>query len=233
MDKKHCPPPTSSQLPLSFKAKRSYARDDFVPGTSNDAALALVDAWPRWPSRVCALWGPHGGGKTHLAHIWAVASNGTPIEARTLESALVAGLAPGAAFLIDDADGVRDGKAFFHLINFVQQSEGWLLLTGVEAPPRWETAVPDLHSRLTAVTGASLQMPDEALIARVLLKLFGDRQLKLPEALIGYLAPRLRRSFAEAERIVALIDEIALQQKRNISVEIGTQALARLEAERA
>jgi chromosomal replication initiation ATPase DnaA len=66
----------------------------------------------------------------------------------------------------------------------------------------------------------------------VLLKLFGDRQLKLPEALIGFLVPRLQRSFVEAERIVALIDELALQQKRNISVEIGTQALARLEAER-
>ena len=51
--------------------------------------------------------------------------------------------------------------------------------------------------------------------------------------MIGFLVPRLRRSFAEAERIVALIDELALQQKRNISVEIGAQALARLEAERA
>jgi chromosomal replication initiation ATPase DnaA len=230
MSDKAVPP---SQIPLSFGAKRSYAREDFVPGASNEAALALVEAWPRWPARVCALWGPHGSGKTHLAHIWLAASRGRSIEAHALESALVAGLSPRSAFLIDDADGVGDGKAFFHLINFVQQSEGWLLLTGVEAPPRWPTPVPDLHSRLTAVTGASLHMPDEALIARVLLKLFDDRQLKLPEALIGYLAPRLQRSFAEAERIVALIDEIALQQKRNISVEIGTQALARLEAERA
>jgi chromosomal replication initiation ATPase DnaA len=77
-----------------------------------------------------------------------------------------------------------------------------------------------------------LAAPDEALIARVLLKLFGDRQLKLPEALIDYLVPRLRRSFADAERIVVLIDTLALQQKRNVSVEIGAQALRLLEAER-
>lgn len=225
--------PISAQLPLSFEAKRSFAREDFVRGASNAAALALIDAWPQWPAGVCALWGPHGSGKTHLAHIWMSASNAMLIEARALDSALVARLSHGASFLIDDADGVRDGKAFFHLINFVQQSDGWLLLTGVEAPPRWATEVPDLHSRLTAVTGASLSMPDEAVLARVLLKLFGDRQLKVPEALIGFLVPRLQRSFAEAERIVALIDELALQQKRNISVEIGTQALALLEAERA
>jgi chromosomal replication initiation ATPase DnaA len=222
----------SSQLPLSFEASRSYAREDFVPGAGNAVALDLIDAWPRWGERVCALWGPHGSGKTHLAHIWMAASGATLIEAGALDSTLVAGHAPGAAFLIDDADCVRDGRAFFHLINFVQQSDGWLLLTGIEAPPRWTSEVPDLHSRLTVVTGASLDMPDEVLLARVLLKLFGDRQLKVPEALIGFLVPRLQRSFAEAERIVALIDELALQQKRNISVEIGTQALAILEAER-
>jgi chromosomal replication initiation ATPase DnaA len=223
----------SSQLPLSFEARRSYAREDFVPGAGNQTALALIEAWPNWSSRVCALWGPHGSGKTHLAHIWQTEARATSIEAHALDSALVAGLPPATAFLIDDAHGVGDGKAFFHLINFVQQSSGWLLLTGVEAPPRWPTSIPDLHSRLTAVTGASLEMPDEALLARVLLKLFGDRQLKLPEALIGFLAPRLQRSFAEAERIVALIDALALEQKRNISVEIGAQALLRLEAERS
>ncbi len=223
----------SEQLPLSFEARRSYARADFVPGASNESALALVDAWPEWPSRACAVWGPHGSGKTHLAHVWKVVSGAAIIVARMLDDELVAGLEGGRAFLIDDADRVRDGKAFFHLLNFVAQSDGWLLVTGLEAPARWPTEVPDLHSRLTALPGAELQAPDEALLARVLLKLFADRQLKLPEALIDYLAPRLERSFAEAERIVVLIDALALQQKRNVSVEIGAQALRHLEAERA
>ena len=223
----------SSQLPLSFDARRSYAREDFVPGASNNAALAFVDAWPEWPSRACAIWGPRGSGKTHLAHVWKAASGATIIEPRALNDELVAELEGGRAFLIDDADRVGDGKAFFHLLNFVAQSDGWLLVTGREAPVRWPTEVPDLHSRLTAVPGAELQAPDEALLARVLLKLFADRQLKLPEALIDYLVPRLERSFAEAERIVVLIDTLALQQKRNISVEIGAQALRHLEAERA
>ena len=37
---------------------------------------------------------------------------------------------------------------------------------------------------------------------------------------------------AEAERIVEIIDTLALQQKRNISVEIGAKALRQLEGER-
>lgn len=221
----------NAQLPFSFDAKRSYARADFVPGAANADALALIDAWPAWPARVCALWGPQGSGKTHLAEIWRVRAAATALPVRELSVEMVAALSPGQAFVVDNADAVAGGAPLFHLLNFVNQSAGWLLMTGAEAPQRWPTAVPDLHSRLTAVPGAALETPDEALIARVLLKLFGDRQLKLPEALIDYLVPRLRRSFADAERIVVLIDTLALQQKRNVSVEIGAQALRLLEAE--
>lgn len=222
---------SSSQLTFPFEERRSFARGDFVPGATNEGALAFVDTWPEWPQRVCALWGPTGSGKTHLAQVWR--AHADAIELRELTREVVADLPAGGAFLLDDADQGDRGGALFHLINLVNQTSGWLLMTGREAPPRWRTSVPDLHSRLTAVPGAALESPDEALIARVLLKLFADRQLKLPEALIGYLAPRLRRSFAEAERIVVLIDTLALQQKRNISVEIGTQALRQLEAERS
>jgi chromosomal replication initiation ATPase DnaA len=222
----------SAQLPLAFEAKRSYARDDFVPGAANEEALALVEAWPEWPARICAVWGPQGSGKTHLAEIWRASADAMALSARELGVDLVAGLPGGRAFVIDDADAVEGGAALFHLLNFVNQSGGFLLMTGTEPPQRWRTQVPDLHSRLTAVPGFALLAPDEALIARVLLKLFGDRQLKLPEALIDYLVPRLRRSFADAERIVVLIDNLALQQKRNVSVEIGAQALRLLEAER-
>jgi chromosomal replication initiation ATPase DnaA len=165
--------------------------------------------------------------------MWRTESGAVEIDPAALTSELVAGLPAGGALLLDDADRVVGGAGLFHLINLVNQTAGWLLMTGKQAPTRWPTSVPDLHSRLTAVPGAALEAPDEALLARALLKLFADRQLKLPEALIGYLAPRLERSFAEAERIVVLIDELALQQKRNISVEIGAQALRQLEAERS
>ena len=221
-----------AQLPFPFEASRSYARDDFVPGATNERALALIDAWPRWPARVCALWGAAGSGKTHLAQIWRAQSQAIELPAEALTIEAVAALPAGAAVLIDNADRGEGGAALFHLFNFVNQTSGWLLMTAAEAPPRWPTQVPDLHSRLTSVPGAQLDAPDEALLARVLLKLFADRQLKLPEALIDYLVPRLRRSFADAERIAVLIDTLALQQKRRISVDIGAQALRQLEAER-
>jgi len=221
----------STQLPLAFDHAASYERQDFINGGTNDAALTFVEAWPDWPARAGALWGPEGSGKTHLAHIWARASSAEMLDAASFTHETVAILGPGGAWLIDDADAVEDAVALFHLLNLVNQSGGALLLTGHEAPQTWARGLPDLRSRLAGLPGAALATPDEALLARVMLKLFADRQLKVPEGLIPYLVVRMQRSFALAERLVAAIDDLALQQKRNISVEIGAEALARLAAE--
>lgn len=221
-------PSRAFQLPFAFELKRSTAREDFIAGASNAAALSFIDAWPHWPARVCAIWGPSGSGKTHLAQVWRRQARARELDPAAISIEQVADLPPGAAVLVDGAGQVTGGPGLFHLVNFVNQTQGWLLLTGEEAPPRWPTSVPDLHSRLTAVGGAGLDLPDEALMARVLIKLSHDRQLKFPEALIAYLAPRLRRSFVDAERLVALMDYLALEKKRKPSIETAARALQRL-----
>lgn len=221
-------PSMSAQLPFAFEQKRSFAREDFIAGTSNADALAFVDSWPAWPGRVCAIWGPSGSGKTHLAQIWKRKAGALELSPADVTVERLADLPAGLAVLVDGAGQSVGGRGLFHLINFVNQTQGWLLMTGEEAPTRWPTEVADLHSRLTALGGAALDLPDEALIARVLIKLSHDRQLKFPEALIAYLAPRLRRSFADAERLVALMDYLALERKRRLSIEIAASALQRL-----
>ena len=73
------------QLVLALDHATSFARDDFLAGPSNTAALALVESWPDWPNRVMALVGPEGAGKTHLASIWADAAGARVLSARLLE----------------------------------------------------------------------------------------------------------------------------------------------------
>src|SRR3984893_10527951 len=62
------------QLALALDHPESFAREDFLSGPGNEAALALIDAWPDWPSRAVALIGPEGSGKSHLANVWAAAA---------------------------------------------------------------------------------------------------------------------------------------------------------------
>ena len=45
----------SRQLVLALGHAESFAREDFIAGPSNAAALALVDGWPDWPGRIIAM----------------------------------------------------------------------------------------------------------------------------------------------------------------------------------
>src|SRR4051794_41957756 len=64
------------QLALALDHPESFAREDFLSGPSNAAALALIDTWPAWPHPTVMLTGPEGSGKSHLAAIWAEMAGG-------------------------------------------------------------------------------------------------------------------------------------------------------------
>ncbi|HLI21649.1 MAG TPA: DNA replication protein, partial [Stellaceae bacterium] len=68
---------------------------------------------------------------------------------------------------------------------------------------------------------------DDALLAAVLVKLFGDRQLRIGEEVIAYLLPRIERSFASAQEIVAALDRAALAGRRPVTVKLARQVLNR------
>lgn len=184
-------------------------REDFMMSASNATALALLDGWPDWPHRRLALVGPEGSGKSHLASIWAETAGATTVAAADLRPEAVVELS-AAPVVVEDADRGVDEHALFHLWNACEGSGQGLLLTGRSTPSDWPVALPDLASRLASLTPAILEDPDDCLLSVVLLKLFADRQLKVKPALIGFLLPRMERSFAAARAIVARLDAESL-----------------------
>ena len=59
------------QLALDLAAEPRFGAEDFLVSPSNEAAYALIERWPDWPSPSLILIGPPGAGKSHLAAIWA------------------------------------------------------------------------------------------------------------------------------------------------------------------
>jgi chromosomal replication initiation ATPase DnaA len=107
--------------------------------------------------------------------------------------------------------------ALFHLHNMVLAEGQSLLLTGTGSPAHWGLELPDLVSRLRGALQAAIEPPDDALLAAVLIKLLGDRQLMPPADVIPYLVNRMDRSFAAASQIVAALDRESLARKRPIT----------------
>lgn len=208
------------QLALALEHGESYARDDFLSGPGNAAALTLVESWPDWPANAVALIGPEGSGKSHLASIWAATSGARTMSGRALgDSDLLASLATGA-LVVEDA-AAADQRALFHLLNLVREEDSFLLLTARTAPTLWPVAIADLASRLRAVPVITLQAPDDALLRGVIIKLASDRQLAFDESVVSYLLSHVERSFAAARAAVAALDNEALRQGRPV-----TRALA-------
>src|SRR5262245_65484569 len=138
------------QLVLALNHAENLAREDFLSGPSNAAALALVDSWPAWPHRMVVLTGPEGSGKSHLAAIWSQAAGARLIAARALEEGTVpAALATGALVVEDIVAGDFDERALFHLINLAREESAFILLTARSVPTNF--AIRDLGSRFNAL----------------------------------------------------------------------------------
>src|SRR5882757_9342435 len=216
--------PTQLALPLDHA--ESLAREDFLAGPSNDAALGLIERWPDWPSRTVLLRGPEGSGKSHLAAIWARESGARTLSPRALEGAEVpVALATGALVLENLAEGRFDEAALFHLLNLAREERAYVLITARTAPTTWRTEIADLASRLRALPVVALTAPDDALLRAVLVKLFADRQLVVEESVVTFITRRIERSFGGARRAVIALDREAMRQQRPLTRTLAAEVL--------
>lgn len=208
------------QLVLPLELPAALDRDHFLVGPGNERALAFIDSWPRWPAPAAALFGPAAAGKSHLAAIWARVAGAPVIAATALEQNI-----PDGPLVIEDVTTGTSETALFALL----ERGGPLLLTATAAPAAWPDrfgfALPDLVSRARALLGFELGAPDEALLMGLAVKLFADRQVVVPEAVVSHMIRCLERSPAAVRDFVAQADARALAAKKPINISLIKELL--------
>ncbi|MEL7212935.1 MAG: DnaA/Hda family protein [Pseudomonadota bacterium] len=210
----------AKQLAFDLPSKTALGREDFFVSPANATAVATLETPALWPNGKLVLTGPTGAGKTHLAHVWAGDTGARMITAAELETLDIDATATGP-LVVEDADQIAPDPdaqiALFHLHNRMAERGQPLLLTASAPPSQWGLTLPDLASRMEATNTVAIELPDDALLSAVLLKLFDDRQLKPALTVVQYLAANMDRSFAQAGAIVTAMDEEALQSGREIN----------------
>jgi chromosomal replication initiation ATPase DnaA len=217
------------QLALALPHSESLTRDNFLEGPANAAALALVDSWPEWPNRIMLLVGPEGSGKSHLAAIWAEQSGARSTSAHLLSASFVPDALATGALVVEDLNSSEfDERALFHLINLAREDEAFVLITAREPPSAFQVELRDLRSRLRALPTISLLPPDDQLFRSLIVKFCADRQMAVDESVVGYLATRIERSYAAAQRAVAILDTEALRLGRPVTRALAAELLRKM-----
>jgi chromosomal replication initiation ATPase DnaA len=208
------------QLPLPFTHSPEYVVVDFQAAPSNAEALAWLDRTADWPQHRLALWGPGGCGKTHLLHLWAARASAVLLSGPTLRLA-----APELPLAIDDADAAPE-RMLLHTLNAAAEAALPVLLAGRDPPARWPVRLPDLASRLRAITAVQIQPADDDLLRNLLARLLADRQMQVTEPVQQYLRLHLPRTPAAMREAVARLDRAALAAGGRASRALAAQVVA-------
>jgi len=206
------------QLILDLPVRTATGRDDFFVTSANQAAVAVIDAWPDWPAPVMVLVGPPGSGKSHLCHIWAGHARARAVAATAVSAGKVPELLSEGALVIEDAPGEGlDEPGFFHLLNLARETKTPVLIAARSDPAHWPVGLPDLRTRLLVLDVVRIGAPDDDLMRGVIVKQFQDRQIAADEAVVAYMLTRMERSLEAVRRLVAEIDRAALTEKARIT----------------
>jgi chromosomal replication initiation ATPase DnaA len=215
---------TRDQLPLPFPHQPAYAAADFLEAPSNEAALAWLDRTADWPDHRLVLWGEPGCGKTHLLRLWAGRHGAVLLAGPALHGLPI--LPATGAVALDDVAEIADEHALLHLLNAAREAQRPVLLAARTPPSRWPVRLPDLASRLRAITPAEILPPEDSLLRALLLRLLADRQLAVRPDLQDWLLRRLPRSPAALREAVARLDQAALAAGGAVTRPIGAAVLA-------
>lgn len=210
------------QLALPFPYTPALTGLEFLPHPGVALALEFLAATPTWPQRRLAIWGESGAGKTHLVHLWSEDRGAAIVSG----PALVEPFWPESAVAIDDADRVGSEEALLHVLNAAGEAGRPVLLSMTRAPARIGFKLPDLSSRVRAMTAIGIGAGDDGFLRMLFARLLSERQLPVAPALQEWVLVRLARTPAAVREAVARLDYAALAAKSGVTYKLAGEALA-------
>lgn len=219
----------SGMTPFDLGLTPSMRREDFIASSSNCDAFTTVLGGDAWPEGRLVLVGPPKSGKTHLSGIWALQSDAAVFSASELDGMGLSKIVQLNHVVIDDAEKVAGVKSrevtLLHICNEISRRGRNLLVVCRKSPASWDLSLPDLESRLVAARLVRISVPDDDLLAKLLVKHLADRQVEIAPSVVRYILPRIERSYLATSALVDRLDRLSLAEGRPISRSMAAELL--------
>ena len=215
----------NKQLLLDFILNKSHSKEDFFVSECNFFAFNLLDSWPRWEKNIVNLCGEKYSGKSHLSEIFSKKSKSIILDAKDFKFNNTNEFRYYEIIILENFEKKIDEKSLFSLINFVDQTNKYLLINSLLPISEIKFGLKDLKSRSKNCLVAKIEKPDDKLIKVLISKYLSDRQVLIDKKLIDYTTKRITRSYGKIFEFIYKIDEMSLKKKKSINLKTIKEVL--------
>ena len=215
----------NKQLLLDFILNKSHSKEDFFVSECNFFAFNLLETWPKWEKNIVNLCGEKYSGKSHLSEIFSKKSKSIILDAKDFKFNNTNKIRYYEIIILENFEKKIDEKSLFSLINFVDQTNKYLLINSLLPISEIKFGLKDLKSRSKNCLVAKIEKPDDKLIKVLISKYLSDRQVLIDKKLIDYTTKRITRSYGKIFEFIYKIDQMSLLKKKSINLKIIKEVL--------
>ena len=215
-----------NQLTFKFPFKTTYYEQDFYVSSNNFSAYRLLESWPEWPDKWINIFGPKGCGKTHLSNIFMKKIKSVYVEAVNFKDHdIIKNIENQNCLIIDNYKNNIEEKEFYSILNFLKQSDKYLIINSLNPIKNEKTELKDLKSRFDSFLDIGIGLPTDDLIRVILVKSFSDKQINVSIKLLEYILKNINRSYEKIFQFIKEIDIESLSAGKSININLIKKVL--------
>lgn len=218
------------QIPLLLPLRQDATFENFFAGANEQLKEYLMQTLMDPSNTLIYLWGDKSSGKSHLlqacchyAFLHERTSIYLPLSKRNeFAPEMLEGMEHTDVVCIDDLDAIEGNRdweeAIFHFYNRTLSLSTKVIFAANVPPAKLNLSLPDLRTRLTAITIfqlASLADSDK----RQVLQLYANTKgLKLPDSVADFLLNRQTRDMSGLIELIDKLDHASLAAQRKLTI---------------
>ena len=214
-----------NQKIIKFNYEKNLKNDDFFTSTSNKHVYNFLNSWPKWEKNFLNICGEKLSGKSHLMNIFLKKFKGIIFDAYKFNNHDLANIKLHENIIIEDLNEEINEKLIYTLINIIDQSNKYLIITTLKPISELDFNLIDLKSRTKNFLIQNIKKPDDEMVFALLIKNLSDRQITIEKKLVNYIVKRIHRSYSNIFDFIYKIDEVSLKKKKSINLSIIREIL--------